>query len=138
MGALIKSFNTSSPEAAKDGPQALRSPRSGGVRVTLPDPSAAPEDASEIYRQRGNAAYGRGDIPAARGWYERALVLRPAYLSATPASSPADRLLRAPPPENPPRCPNPNPPSTRCTQATSTLGTPQRRPPTGGFAEYTV
>ena len=36
MGALNKSFNTSSPEAAKDGPQALRSPRSSGVRVTSP------------------------------------------------------------------------------------------------------
>ena len=59
-------------------------------------PSAAPEDASEIYRQRGNAAYGRGDIPAARGWYERALVLRPE--SAVLLSNLAACLLAAEPP----------------------------------------
>ena len=56
MGALNKSFNTSSPEAAKDGPQALRSPRSSGVRVTLPDPSAAPEVISDRGSQSAAAA----------------------------------------------------------------------------------
>ena len=56
MGALNKSFNTSSPEAAKDGPQALRSPRSSGVRVTLPDPSAAPEVISDRGSQSSAAS----------------------------------------------------------------------------------
>ena len=56
MGALNKSFNTSSPEAAKDGPQALRSPRSSGVRVTLPDPSAAPEVISDRGSQSAAAS----------------------------------------------------------------------------------